>query len=114
MDGDSAPHRKRKKSSRSESRSDHKHDYEPCIVREAFRMDWQECCKVCGRVRTSPTWKSRDYLLIKEESRNKPGLSVLDYLTIQEVQERFPGVRIFEWVGTGHGEQFREVLPQQK
>lgn len=106
-------YKKKKHSSRSkgESRSDHKHEYEPCIVKYLV-FSWAERCAVCGRVKTTWTMKNRERNreLRRPESLGKPGVSLNDFLSVKEMREKFPGVRVYEEYLDGHELRFRELF----
>lgn len=69
MDRESPIHRKKKPSSKSKasSRSNHKHKYEPCILKY-LQYSWGERCQICGRIRYKPGHRSD---LLRPECRGK-------------------------------------------
>lgn len=95
MDNDVPAYRKKKRSgvSKSEARSDHKHEYEPCIVKYVL-YNWGERCSVCGRMRFD--WSRSKKELMRPESAGRAGIGLNDFLTVREMKEKFPGVRVYE------------------
>ena len=109
MDRDYPAHRKKKPrdTSRSERRSDHKHEYEPCIVRFIAFFNWGERCRICGRTREK--W-GRDDDFLRPESIGKPGISTNDFLSVRELREKFPGVSVYEQYFEGHDLRTKELF----
>lgn len=55
--------KKKDQSSKSSKRSDHKHEYEPCLIirKRSFAPDKEfksiaECCKICERIQNEQWW----------------------------------------------------------
>ena len=113
MDNDSPSYRKKKPSdtSKAEARSDHKHEYEPCIVKFLL-YSWAERCAVCGRVRAMWTMKNRErnLELLRPESIGKPGIGLNDFLSVAEMKAKFPGVKVYEEYYEGHELKAREIF----
>ena len=88
-------HRKKKPSSvsKSESRSNHKHIYEPCIIKFIL-YNWGERCTVCGRTRFDWSRSGKD--LQRDERVRRSSIGLNDFLTVQEMKQKFPGVKIYE------------------
>ena len=107
MDRDYPKHRKKKPSdtSRSEKRSNHKHEYEPCIIRYFF-YNWGVRCRICGRIVTKPSGNT-DFL--RPESIGKPGVGSDDFLSVSELRQKYPGVGIYEEYFDGHDLKTREL-----
>lgn len=97
---DSSPYKKKSHTasiSKSNRRADHKHQYEPVIIKWLFGFRWGRICSTCGRVDdggTLSTARRQDFL--KPEAKQRPGISNRDFLSIHEVRLKFPGVDIFE------------------
>ena len=110
MDEREPKHRKKKPSdkSKSSSRSDHKHEYEPCILKYIVYI-WGERCSICGRTRSK--WSvAKNRLLLRSESLGKPGIGLNDYLSVPEMKEKFPGVKVYEEYYEGHELKVREIF----
>lgn len=108
MDRDSPIYRKKKPSSTSKasSRSNHKHEYEPCILKYLL-YSWGECCRICGRIRFK---HSNDNELLRPEALSKPAIGLKDYLSESEMKEKFPGIRVYELDYSGSETIFNEIL----
>ena len=102
--------KKRSSSSKVESRSDHKHEYEPCIVKYLM-YHWAERCAICGRIKGGWTMTNRDRNreLRRPESIGKPGVGLNDYLSVEEMKEKFPGVHVYEEYWETHEVKYREL-----
>lgn len=109
MDDDSPVYRKKKPSntSKSEKRSDHKHEYEPCIVKYIF-FNWGQQCRVCGRIKTD--WQKSDRELIKPEYQNARSFALDHYLDIKDMKKKFPGIKVIEEYWEDHDIQTRELF----
>ena len=110
MDEREPKHRKKKPSdkSKSDARSDHKHEYEPCILKYVL-YTWGERCSICGRTRSK--WnKAKNRLLRRPESLGKAGVGLNDYLSVAEMKEKFPGVKVYEEYFDGHEIKVREIF----
>lgn len=109
MDRDYPAHRKKKASdtSKAEKRSDHKHEYESCIVRYAVFFHWGKRCRICGR--TKGKW-GRDTDFLRPESVGKPGIGVNDFLSVRELRQKYPGVGIYEEYFEGHDLRTKELF----
>ena len=110
MDNDSPSYRKKKPSdtSKSASRSNHKHEYEPCIFK-FINYSWGERCVICGRT-TSKLDAAKNRELRRPESLGKPGVGLNDYLSVAEMKEKFPGVKVYEEYFEGHELKVREIF----
>lgn len=108
MDNDAPAYKKKKASrtSKSASRSDHKHEYDFCIVRYMFFYEWGERCRVCGRTRTK--W-SRTHDFLRPEAIGKPGIGDDDYLSVKELRDKFR-VNVYEQYWEGHELKTKEVF----
>ena len=108
MDRESPIHRKKKPSSTSKasSRSNHKHEYGPCILKY-LQYSWGERCRICGRIRYKPGNRSE---LLRPECRDKPYAGIKDYLSIREMKETYPGIRVFDWEYTKSGVVHKEIF----
>ena len=96
--------------SKSANRSDHKHEYEPCILKRVILYTWVDRCEICGKIR----WRfdrASDRQLLRKESVGKPGIGLNDYLSVAEMQEAFPGGRVFEeFLGPGNEFTIKEIF----
>ena len=109
MESDVPSYRKKKPSgkSKSEKRSDHKHEYETCIVKYVF-FNWGQRCKVCGRIKTD--WQRSDRELIKPEFQHVRSFSLDYYLPVKEMRSKFPGVKVIEQYWEGHDIKTKELF----
>lgn len=114
MDNEVPSYKKKKKRSdvsKAEARSDHKHEYEPCIVKYLV-YNWGERCKVCGRIRH--TWsmlsRERGKELMRPGSVRRAGIGVNDFLSVAEMKEKFPGVRVYEECWENHEIKTKEIF----
>lgn len=87
--------KKKKQSSDSSKRSDHKHEYERVISGGlSLNCIWMKRCKICGRFQSLPFHEVKDGLYT-EEYNALLGRYVKKPLTIPEIHQKFPNVRVF-------------------
>lgn len=83
--------------SRSDRRSDHRHEYEKVILRGIVGYRWRERCRICGKFQLRPHPGSiqwRDF--VRPEYRHSTRYSKEIFLSFDEICRKFPGVLIFE------------------
>ena len=106
VDNDVPAYRKKKDSStsKSQNRSDHKHEYESCLVYFLLPA-WGERCKVCGRTHAlSPGKQKSMESLLRLESQGKAAVGLMDYLSVAELKTKYSGIRAYEWTPHGYEE----------
>ena len=108
MDHDTPAYRKKKPSSKSlaQKRSDHRHEYELCIIKSLL-YSWGERCRICGRFRSN---RRSDHDLLKPASLKKPAIGLNDYLSVSQMKEKYPGIRVYELDFCGSEKVYKEIL----
>ncbi len=112
LDDDSQAYRKKKPSSKSkaEKRSDHKHEYELCIIRFMWWFDWGERCRICGRTRIKHKLTNSRNDFLRPESVGKPGVGLNDFLSVRELREKYPGTNVYEELWEGNDLKIQEIF----
>ena len=85
--------------SRSDKRSDHKHEYEKVIVRFIRGFEWSERCRICRKFapwKTSACISRRDFVRPEFLSRRGFRFKANEYLSLDDIRRKFPDVLIFE------------------
>lgn len=87
-------HKKKKaQTSKSNKRSDHKHQYEKIIIKN-WGWIWGERCVICGRIKTN-------YLVHCPEFCKEPFCNedprYLRFLTVDEIKRKFIGIPIYKY-----------------
>ena len=93
FENETPKYRKKKSTgSKSEKRSDHKHDYEIILLENGLIGSvWMDRCRVCGRL------KSKSYAA-SIEGLKKPDMrewSNMSYYSIEELHKQYPNVKIY-------------------
>lgn len=91
---DTPKHKKKKdQSSKSNRRSDHKHNYVKVITSGwLMGFTWAYRCSVCGRIKSVP-FSENSTGLTREEKPRVYGKNT--YLSIEEIHEKFPDIDIY-------------------
>lgn len=87
-------YKKRKNnSSKSSKRSDHKHDYQPVIMK-GFIVGWiwADKCRICGRVKAKHFSARKE--LMKPEFRSRPYYCSDFFYSYEELKELYPDAEI--------------------
>lgn len=90
-------HKKKKpQNSKSQKRSDHKHEYEDVIVGGLLGWNWGKVCKICGRLDTNKSFGTSSYKeFLRDEYKEHHGISVKYFYTAEELKEKYPGTKIY-------------------
>jgi hypothetical protein len=89
--------KKKDQFSKSNRRSDHKHDYEKIIVPGLFGYMFAQRCTLCGRIKHYSFAQTRYKEFLKGNRRNSFGIGGNDIMTPDEIHAAFPGIRIFTY-----------------
>lgn len=93
------PHKKKKdQKSKSNKRSNHKHQYEKIIIKGFIGWQWAERCTICHRIKCNYHTSDREF--IKPDCRQLPYVSRQTYYSYEEMLELYPDIEIinkFAW-----------------
>lgn len=93
-------HKKKKPQvSKSNHRSDHKHEYEKVIMPVVFGYGWRNRCRICGRIESC--WKyNTGYEYRKQfmypEYWDKHSTANYMFLSPEELKQKYPDTRVFK------------------
>ena len=93
--GSDIPKYKKKKnnSSKSNKRSDHKHQYITIIMRGLVGWVWGAECQICGRIKLN---RFIDKSFIRPQYKDCPYISEKIYYSYEELRKIYPNMKIIE------------------
>lgn len=87
------PHKKKKdQKSKSNKRSNHKHQYEKVIVKGFISWQWAEQCTICGRIKYNCRILDKEF--IKPEFRQSAYISQRICYSQEELTQLYPNIKI--------------------
>lgn len=90
---DTTPYKKKKdQKSKSNKRSNHKHQYKKIIIKSFIGWQWAEKCEICGRIKYKFTLSDKEFR--RPETLGAPYLNRQCYYTYEELLKLFPNYEI--------------------